>query len=1032
MMFLSKVRLFCLLPLFFLNTLIVKASVWQVDSISNAGYGSFRAAVDSALIGDTIRFNPNLIANGSDSIVLNSALEFSKSVKINGLYNTTDTLFISGGGSVRIFEISNCTKVELDSLVLVNGWAYQYHTFPLWNTSGGAILALAVDSLIIRNSVFRDNSTARCGGAVSLENAGINSALVVTNSLFTNNWAGSEGGGIFFSSDSIFVQLNKVKLIHNNAPGGGGAMKIDGVNTVDVNINKSVISHNNCTSSIGWGGGLRVYGYRTIVNISSTIIDHNSSARRGGGVHVFGQDIAKTYISYCTFNNNTSIDGGGGLFCTGWLTVRLEIIGSTFYQNHVYGNYGYGGAVHCESNNGTGNVIKLRNSSFVANSAQRMGGVNFHSSSIIFYNVSNIFSNNLGGNVPTALLAIQSGYNIYSDISRTDTVSTDQVNVNANSLNLGPLINNGRGIPTLMPGPGSVAINRGNPLDSTDAQNAYVLGIREVGATEVCYNSISIDTVVSCGPYSWLNGQTYLLSSFGDEFVMPNSAGCDSVITLNLTLLNSPVTVIPITACDSLSWNGVMYTSSTNVPTYTLTNNVGCDSVINLHLTIFNTSYRSDVITACDSLTWINGITYFSSVNSISDTLQNNNGCDSIITLDLTITSPTSFTDVITACDTFTWINGITYYSSNPNAVHTLLNSVGCDSIITLDLILSTIDSSVVQTSDTLRAQESGLSYQWIDCNSNMIVAGATLQEFVPIITGVYKVAMSNGICADTSGCYQVNICANQAVYSYTNNGAGNMGFTDLSLGTYTQLHWSFGDGTTSTLANPDHVYQTNGNFVVVLTINDSIAHTSCVSFFLDTLSITGVGSPLACQAGFSVYYDSVNSSVNVINSSIGSNLTYSWNFGDGSSSNLQFPTHSYTTNGPFNLCVTIDDDNGCIDTFCDSISNQGVWFRASGFDLNVKGAEPNSMTNVDLSQNLNIYPNPVHDEVHIELTNWPTNGVKIVIRDVSGKQVFTREVAPVSDQETISINTSKWAKGTYFIKVGDGVNVGIEKMVMH
>ena len=88
-------------------------------------------------------------------------------------------------------------------------------------------------------------------------------------------------------------------------------------------------------------------------------------------------------------------------------------------------------------------------------------------------------------------------------------------------------------------------------------------------------------------------------------------------------------------------------------------------------------------------------------------------------------------------------------------------------------------------------------------------------------------------------------------------------------------------------------------------------------------------------------------------------------------------------------------------------------------------------MANLTLFNNINIYPNPVHDQVNIEMTNWPTNRAKIVVRDVTGKQVYTQEVAPISNKEIITINTSKWAKGTYFIEVGEDGNRVVEQIVV-
>ena len=84
------------------------------------------------------------------------------------------------------------------------------------------------------------------------------------------------------------------------------------------------------------------------------------------------------------------------------------------------------------------------------------------------------------------------------------------------------------------------------------------------------------------------------------------------------------------------------------------------------------------VTTFCEgSFTWIDGNTYTSSNNTATHTLINSNGCDSVINLDLTINYPNSSTDVIYACDSFTWIDGNTYTSSNNTMPHTLINTNG-------------------------------------------------------------------------------------------------------------------------------------------------------------------------------------------------------------------------------------------------------------------------------------------------------------------------------------------------------------------
>ena len=189
---------------------------------------------------------------------------------------------------------------------------------------------------------------------------------------------------------------------------------------------------------------------------------------------------------------------------------------------------------------------------------------------------------------------------------------------------------------------------------------------------------------------------------------MVNAAGCDSVVTLNLTINNSTTGTDVQTACDSYKWiDGVTYTSSNTSAKDTLVNAAGCDSVVTLNLTI-NSNTGTDVQTACDSYTWINNITYTSSNTSAKDTLVNAAGCDSVVTLNLTINNSNTGTDVQTACDSYKWIDGVTYTASNTSAKDTLVNAAGCDSVVTLNL---TINNSNTGT-DTHTACD---SYTWID-----------------------------------------------------------------------------------------------------------------------------------------------------------------------------------------------------------------------------------------------------------------------------------------------------------------------------
>ncbi|PCJ01502.1 MAG: hypothetical protein COB15_00865 [Flavobacteriales bacterium] len=230
----------------------------------------------------------------------------------------------------------------------------------------------------------------------------------------------------------------------------------------------------------------------------------------------------------------------------------------------------------------------------------------------------------------------------------------------------------------------------------------------------------STDVQTACGSYTWMDGITYTSNNntASDTIVGGSVNGCDSIITLDLTINNTANSTDIQTACSSYTWiDGITYTSSNNIASDTIFGGAsnGCDSIITLDLTINNTANSTDAQVACDSFTWIDGITYTTSNNTAADTIVGgaSNGCDSIVTLDLTIINAVNDIDVQTACDSITWINGIIYTSNNNTATHTIVNGAanGCDSIVTLDLTISpSVNGTDVQTACG--------SYTWIDGNN--------------------------------------------------------------------------------------------------------------------------------------------------------------------------------------------------------------------------------------------------------------------------------------------------------------------------
>lgn len=278
-----------------------------------------------------------------------------------------------------------------------------------------------------------------------------------------------------------------------------------------------------------------------------------------------------------------------------------------------------------------------------------------------------------------------------------------------------------------------------------------------------------------------------------------------------------------------------IFTSTTDFDLDTGTFNLNTSGVSDMFIHKFRQctpSNGTDVITACDSLTWIDGNTYTTSTNTPVFTIIGGSAtnCDSIVTLDLTITHSTSATDSITACKSFTWIDGNIYTSNNNTATHILANSVGCDSVVTLNLTINNANTSVSLDSTTamLTADSGALSYQWLDCNSNYSeINGATSQSFAPLQNGYYAVAITQNGCTDTSACVAVltvgiageNTHGYFAIYPNPNKGIFSVGISNFPqsekkieiYNTYLQLIFSkiiSGDKAVIDLSHqPDGIY---------------------------------------------------------------------------------------------------------------------------------------------------------------------------------------------------------------------------------
>ena len=220
---------------------------------------------------------------------------------------------------------------------------------------------------------------------------------------------------------------------------------------------------------------------------------------------------------------------------------------------------------------------------------------------------------------------------------------------------------------------------------------------------------------------------------------------------------------------------------------------------------------------------------------------------------------------------------------------------------------------------------------------------------------------------------------------------------------------WDFGDGSTSTSPDPTHVFASNGTYIVVLVITDSLS--GCSDAFTMQVPINCGTSPCNVSGAITWQPDSADCSIWLISSAWGGQAPYSyfWNFGDGTTSGLAHPTHQYPTIGVWTPCLTITDALGCDTTICMQVTPQCT----SGIE-----EEQNSQ--------LLVYPNPSSGLFNLQTDE---NISQIMIYDMSGKLILEHSVV-AANESSIEIDLSMFEDGIYILQVSNSITTNSVKLI--
>ena len=213
------------------------------------------------------------------------------------------------------------------------------------------------------------------------------------------------------------------------------------------------------------------------------------------------------------------------------------------------------------------------------------------------------------------------------------------------------------------------------------------------------FNNTILNSVICRGDTVVIGETSYTNSGIYTE-VFTSYLGCDSTVTLNLEVTEPIETILTEEICigDSVEIAGNYY-SETGTFSHTLSTQLGCDSIVVLNLTVNPNSETLLTETICQGDSILVGNSVFKESGVFTEMLTNYFGCDSLITIDLTVNSVNETLLDVILCEGESIRVGNSLYTETGFFVENLTNQLGCDSVVYLNLIVNPVDEVEIQKS---------------------------------------------------------------------------------------------------------------------------------------------------------------------------------------------------------------------------------------------------------------------------------------------------------------------------------------------
>ena len=335
-----------------------------------------------------------------------------------------------------------------------------------------------------------------------------------------------------------------------------------------------------------------------------------------------------------------------------------------------------------------------------------------------------------------------------------------------------------------------------------------------------------------------------------------------------------------------------------------------------------------------------------------------------------------------------------------------------------------------------------GVTYSWNFGDNTTSTMASPLHTYTA--DGYYVVTLtadnnSSNPCISTIT-QTVNICSVNPmtasfVYSVSTNGVVN--FSSTSTGTNANTYYNWGSDnianwtmvTGTNLIQPTITYSANGVYTATLGIYNPL--TGCSAYVSQTIAVTNT----ACiaDAGFVLYQSGTPQVWNAVPFSPVNVSSAVWNWGDGSSINTLYASHTYSAAGMYSICLSVTVACGVSDTFCTSYNvyrsseDQGI-VQINVIDPATVGIKNNSAETISYV----IIPNPNGGAFSLKIDGLSNGNTTIQIYDTVGKLIYNESNKTNNGVFSKDIDLTAAANGVYYLKINSDESSVIKKIIVN